>query len=79
MLSAGRGVAGRGGAARGGSVLAGVRNLPGVALPNRLYWPSRPDGFDMRELVDVNYGKFRIFTFAGAKASAPRRAGPRVA
>ena len=44
-----------------------AKNYPGVAFPAKLYWPSRPDGFTMREMIDVNFGKFRIFTFAGVK------------
>eukprot|EP00291_Cryptomonas_curvata_P000451 CAMPEP_0172199174 /NCGR_PEP_ID=MMETSP1050-20130122/28529_1 /TAXON_ID=233186 /ORGANISM="Cryptomonas curvata, Strain CCAP979/52" /LENGTH=222 /DNA_ID=CAMNT_0012876143 /DNA_START=5 /DNA_END=670 /DNA_ORIENTATION=+ len=53
------------------------RNLPGVAFPAKLYWPSRADGFDMRELLDHNYGKFRIFTFAGSKDKSFEAAGYR--
>ena len=61
-----------GGEREGAETGCGGRNFPGVSFPNRLYWPSRPDGFDMREMVDVNYGKFRVFTFAGAKARGAR-------
>ena len=32
----------------------------------------------MREMVDVNYGKFRIFTFAGAKDKSFEDAGYRL-
>ncbi|EKX32782.1 hypothetical protein GUITHDRAFT_148379 [Guillardia theta CCMP2712] len=52
-----------------------AKNYPGVAFPANIYWPSRPDGFNMREMVDVNFGKFRIFTFAGAKESSHEQAG----
>eukprot|EP00960_Hanusia_phi_P068398 766836-Hanusia_phi.AAC.2 len=52
-----------------------AKNYPGVAFPANIYWPSRPDGFNMREMVDVNFGKFRIFTFAGAKENSHEQAG----
>lgn len=44
------------------------RNFPLVAFPARLYWPSRPDGFNMRMLVDANFGKVR----APGAIAAPR-------
>jgi len=28
-------------------------NVPGVSFPKALYWPSREDGFDMREVLRV--------------------------
>ena len=52
-----------------------ARNFRGVAFPAKLYWPSRPDGWTMREMVDVNYGKLRIFTFAGSKDKSYEDAG----
>ncbi|KAJ1481641.1 hypothetical protein T484DRAFT_1806647, partial [Baffinella frigidus] len=52
-----------------------AHNFPGVNFPARLYWPSRPDGFNMHQMVDNNFGKFRIFTFAGAKDQSYENAG----
>jgi len=38
-----------------------ARNFPGVAFPAKLYWPSRPDGWNMREMVHSFLMKYRAF------------------
>jgi len=40
-----------------------AKHFFGVSFPSTKYWPSDPMGYDMKEFLDSNFGRFRIFVF----------------
>jgi hypothetical protein len=40
-----------------------AKHFFGVSFPATKYWPSDPSGYDMKEFLDGNFGRFRIFVF----------------
>jgi hypothetical protein len=46
-------------------------NFPNVTFPAALYWPSRSDGYDMKQFLDHNINRFRIFMFPFFKETSP--------
>jgi hypothetical protein len=48
-----------------------AKHFFGVSFPATKYWPSDPSGFDMKEFIDGNFGRFRIFVFPHFKDNSP--------
>jgi hypothetical protein len=52
-----------------------AKHFFGVSFPTTKYWPSDPLGYDMKEFLDHNFGRFRIFVFPHFKDNSPLEAG----
>lgn len=51
-----------------------AHHFPNVTFPGKLLWPSREDGYNLREFLDHNIKKFRIFLFPFFKEPSPHPA-----
>ncbi len=46
-------------------------HFPNVTFPAALFWPSRTDGYNLRQFLDHNIQKVRIFVFPFFKEPSP--------
>ena len=52
-----------------------AKHFFGVSFPSIKYWPSDPLGYDMKEFLDGNFGRFRIFVFPHFKDNSALEGG----
>jgi hypothetical protein len=52
-----------------------AKHFFGVSFPAIKYWPSDPAGYNMKEFLDSNFGRFRIFIFPHFKDNSPLESG----
>jgi hypothetical protein len=52
-----------------------AKHFFGVSFPATKYWPSDPMAYDMKEFLDSNFGRFRIFVFPHFKDNSPFEGG----
>lgn len=52
-----------------------AKHFFGVSFPATKYWPSDPLAYNMKEFLDSNFGRFRIFVFPHFKDNSPLEGG----